>query len=114
MPVPTAKIVTFCDSDGIVSKNFVASIIESFDQDRNIVLHMDQVRNGEEKYYPFNYPSLEEVITRRKKYIVHCAGSARRIRNAPAAKENPALEELRLARKNTDVNENLLERTVVG
>ena len=80
----TAKIVTFCDSDGIVSKNFVASIIESFDQDRNIVLHMDQVRNGEEKYYPFNYPSLEEVITRGKKYIVHCAGRAA-ITKAPAA-----------------------------
>jgi hypothetical protein len=80
----TAKIVTFCDSDGIVSKNFVASIIESFDQDRNIVLHMDQVRNGEEKYYPFNYPSLEEVITRGKKYIVHCAGREA-ITKAPAA-----------------------------
>ena len=49
----TGKIVTFCDSDGIVSKNFVTSIIESFDKDRNIVLHMDQVRNREKKVLSF-------------------------------------------------------------
>ena len=64
------KIVTFCDSDSIVSKNFVTSIIESFDNDPNIVLHMDQVRNGEKKYYPFNYPSLEEISTKGKNNVV--------------------------------------------
>jgi hypothetical protein len=64
------RIVTFCDSDGIVTKNFVNSIIESFEQDRNIVLHMDQVRNSEKKYYPFNYPSLEEVTTMGKNNVV--------------------------------------------
>ena len=35
------KIVTFCDSDAILSKNFVTSILDSFDKDPNIVLHMD-------------------------------------------------------------------------
>jgi hypothetical protein len=64
------KIVTFCDSDGIVSENFVNSIIQSFDQDPNIVLHMDQVRNGEKKYYPFNYPSLDEITTQGKNNVV--------------------------------------------
>lgn len=55
----------------MVSENFVNSIIESFNQDPNIVLHMDQVRNGEKKYYPFNYPSLQEVITRGKNNVVN-------------------------------------------
>lgn len=64
------KIVTFCDSDAIVSDNFVSSILESFDKDRNIVLHMDQVRNSEKKYYPFNYPSLEEITTKGKHNVV--------------------------------------------
>jgi hypothetical protein len=63
-------IVTFCDSDGIVSERFVASILESFDKDPNIVLHMDQVRNGERKYYPFNYPSLEDITTKGKHNVV--------------------------------------------
>jgi hypothetical protein len=65
------KIVTFCDSDAIVSDNFVTSILESFDKDRNIVLHMDQVRNSEKKYYPFNYPSLEEITTKGKHNVVN-------------------------------------------
>jgi hypothetical protein len=64
------KIVTFCDSDAFVSENFVTSILESFDKDRNIVLHMDQVRNGDKKYYPFNYPSVEEITTKGKNNVV--------------------------------------------
>lgn len=64
------KIITFCDSDAVVSDNFVAAILESFDKDRNIVLHMDQVRNAEKKYYPFNYPSLEEITTKGKHNVV--------------------------------------------
>ena len=57
----SGEIVTFCDSDAIVTRTFVGSIIESFAKDRNIVLHMDQVRNREKHYYPFNYPSIEEI-----------------------------------------------------
>lgn len=64
------KIVTFCDSDAIVSEKFVVSILESFDKDPNIVLHMDQVRNREKKYYPFNYPSLEEIISQGRNNVV--------------------------------------------
>lgn len=64
------EIITFCDSDGIVSENFVASILRSFAADPNIVLHLDQVRNGERKYYPFNYPSLKEITTTGKNNVV--------------------------------------------
>ena len=57
------KIITVCDSDAMVAPTFVESIIESFEEDRNIVLHMDEVRNIDKKFYPFNYPSIEEVIS---------------------------------------------------
>ncbi|MBM3282688.1 glycosyltransferase, partial [Candidatus Gottesmanbacteria bacterium] len=59
--VARGKIVTFCDSDAIVGPNFVESIIKSFDEP-NIVLHMDEARNNDKRFYPFNYPSIEEVI----------------------------------------------------
>jgi hypothetical protein len=64
------KIVTFCDSDAIVSKNFVSSILDSFDKEPNIVLHMDQVRNRDKKYYPFNYPSIEDITTTGKNNFI--------------------------------------------
>ncbi|MBF0511048.1 MAG: radical SAM protein [Candidatus Omnitrophica bacterium] len=55
-------IVCFCDSDAIVKPTFVESILKSFEKDKNIVLHLDQVRNKDKKFYPFNYPSIEEII----------------------------------------------------
>jgi len=58
----SGEVITICDSDAIVSRTFVASIIDSFAKDRNIVLHMDQVRNREKHFYPFNYPSIAAVI----------------------------------------------------
>ncbi len=55
------KIITICDSDGIVKPSFVESIIKSFEEDSNIVLHMDEVRNKDRRFYPFSYPSIEEI-----------------------------------------------------
>lgn len=55
------KIITICDSDGIVKPSFVESIIKSFEEDSNIALHMDEVRNKDRRFYPFNYPSIEEI-----------------------------------------------------
>lgn len=59
--VGKGHIITFMDSDAIVKPTFVESIIKSFEKDSNIVLHMDQVRNMNKKFYPFNYPSIDEV-----------------------------------------------------
>jgi hypothetical protein len=55
------KIITFCDSDATVSPTFVESIVKSFEEDKNIVLHMDEVRNTDRRFYPFNYPRVEEA-----------------------------------------------------
>jgi hypothetical protein len=56
------KIITLCDSDAMFTPTFVESIIKSFGEDRNIVLHMDEFRNNDSRFYPFNYPSVEEVV----------------------------------------------------
>lgn len=57
----SGQIVTICDSDAMVRESFVESIIKAFEQDPNIVLHLDQFRNISRRFYPFNYPSFEEV-----------------------------------------------------
>lgn len=56
------RIVAICDSDAILKENFVEAIIRSFEQESDIVLHLDQVRNKNESFYPFSYPTIDEVI----------------------------------------------------
>ncbi|KKL86762.1 hypothetical protein LCGC14_1941490 [marine sediment metagenome] len=57
------RIVCICDSDAIVRPTFVESIVRAFEETGgNIVLHLDQVRNTSRRFYPFNRPSMEQVI----------------------------------------------------
>lgn len=63
------RIVTICDSDVMVRSTLVSSIIDAFDKENNsdceaqtgIVLHLDEVRSVSRKYYPFSYPSFEDI-----------------------------------------------------
>lgn len=57
-----SPIITICDSDALLQNDFVETIIKSFEEDPDIVLHMDEVRNNDRKFHPFNYPDIEEVI----------------------------------------------------
>ncbi len=56
------RVVVVCDSDAIMRETFVQTIIDSFDEKQNSVLHLDQVRNNDKRFYPFNYPSIEDVL----------------------------------------------------
>lgn len=56
------NIVAICDSDAIVKESFVEAIVGSFEQDPNIVLHLDQARNNDKRFYPFNYPTVDEIV----------------------------------------------------
>lgn len=56
------RIVVICDSDAVVTPTFVESILKTFDRDPNIVLHLDEVRNIDKKFHPFQYPSVEEIL----------------------------------------------------
>ncbi len=55
------QIICWCDPDVMVRPSFVKSILETFEQNRNIVLHMDEVRNIDRSFYPFRYPTFDEV-----------------------------------------------------
>lgn len=55
-------IVVICDSDAIYGPSFVETIIKSFQDDPDIVLHLDQVRNINKKFYPFSYPSIKKIL----------------------------------------------------
>ena len=59
--VSEGHIITFMDSDAILKPSFIRSIMESFNKDSNVILHMDQVRNVNKKFYPFNHPSIKQV-----------------------------------------------------
>lgn len=62
------RIVTFCDSDAMYKPTFVQNIIDSFDfgkhpdlKDSGVVHHCDEVRNVDKDFYPFRFPTFEEV-----------------------------------------------------
>lgn len=56
------NIVVICDVDALVRPTFVERIIRAFEEDENIVLHLDQFRSMRRDFYPFNFPSVDEVI----------------------------------------------------
>jgi len=65
--VSRGDIITFCDSDAVVKPTFVENIIKKFEEDSNVVLHIDEVRNINRKFYPFNNPAIEEIINNDSK-----------------------------------------------
>lgn len=56
------QIVMFGDSDAMVRRTFVETILKAFGRDPLVVYHMDQFRNIRRDFYPFNYPSFEDVV----------------------------------------------------
>lgn len=55
-------IIMIGDSDAMVREVFIESIVKAFADDPKIVYHLDQFRNARRDFYPFNYPSFEEVL----------------------------------------------------
>jgi hypothetical protein len=54
-------ICVICDSDAMVKPGFIRAITAAFERDPDLVLHLDQFRNNRRDFYPFNYPSFEQV-----------------------------------------------------
>jgi glycosyltransferase involved in cell wall biosynthesis len=55
------EICVICDSDAIFTPGFIERVIRAFQETPRAVVHLDEVRNWDPNYYPFRYPSLEEV-----------------------------------------------------
>jgi hypothetical protein len=60
--VAHCDIIMIGDSDAMVKPTFIESIIKAFESDSKIVYHIDQFRNLRRDFYPFNYPSFEDVL----------------------------------------------------
>lgn len=56
------EICVICDSDAMFRPTFIENIIQAFNDPECVAVHLDQVRNFDRKYYPFNYPTFEEVM----------------------------------------------------
>jgi len=56
------EIVMIGDSDAMVKKTFIETILHAFEEDPNIVFHMDQFRNMRRDLHPFRYPDFDEVL----------------------------------------------------
>lgn len=57
----SGKIVCICDSDALLAPGFVASVTSAFDQNGPMVLHYDEVRNNDARFWPFRRPSFDGV-----------------------------------------------------
>ncbi len=55
-------LCVICDSDAMFTPTFVEKIIAAFEQQPNTVVHLDEVRSQKKDFYPFNYPTFEEVL----------------------------------------------------
>lgn len=55
-------VVMIGDSDAMVRETFIQTIIDAFERDPEIVFHIDQFRNLRRDFYPFNFPSFEQVL----------------------------------------------------
>jgi hypothetical protein len=56
------KILMIGDSDAMVRATFVERIITSFERKPHLVYHLDEFRNVRRDFFPFNFPSFEEVL----------------------------------------------------
>ncbi|MFO0878251.1 MAG: glycosyltransferase [Gemmataceae bacterium] len=54
-------VCVIADSDAMYTPHFIEKIIAAFEAAPHGVVHLDQVRSDSRRYYPFNYPSFEEV-----------------------------------------------------
>ena len=58
----SGDICVICDSDAIFRPTFIENVVRAFDETAYAVVHIDEVRNVDRKYYPFNYPSVADVM----------------------------------------------------
>jgi glycosyltransferase involved in cell wall biosynthesis len=55
------EICVICDSDAIFTPTFIEKIIQAFNDTPRAVIHLDEIRNNDHSFFPFRYPTLDEV-----------------------------------------------------
>jgi len=56
------EVCVVCDSDAIYTPRFIERLIRAFEETPHGIIHLDQVRSNSRRFYPFNYPTIEEVM----------------------------------------------------
>ena len=56
------EVCVLCDSDAIFTPTFIENLIRAFEETPNQVIHLDEARNSDRRFYPFNYPPLDDVL----------------------------------------------------
>lgn len=62
--VSQGEYVVICDSDAVFTPNFLARIVGRLERESRSVVHLDEVRNVSRKFYPFCYPTIDEILGR--------------------------------------------------
>ncbi len=55
-------ICVICDSDAMFRPTFIEKLLAAFSQTPGAVVHLDEVRNVNRAYYPFNYPDFDALL----------------------------------------------------
>lgn len=56
------EVCVICDSDAFFRPTFIENLIRAFEETPEAVVHLDEVRNNDGRFYPFNYPTVEEIL----------------------------------------------------
>ncbi len=56
------EVCVICDSDAVFRPTFVESLIRAFEETPRAVVHVDEVRNEDPRFYPFRYPEIGEIV----------------------------------------------------
>jgi tetratricopeptide (TPR) repeat protein len=56
------EICVICDSDAIFAKTFLYSVYLAMKSSPRRVVHVDEVRSDSRAFYPFNYPTISDVL----------------------------------------------------
>ena len=54
-------ILVVLDSDAILRTDLIQTIHDEFEKQPLLALHFEQIRNFDQRYYPFSYPSIQEM-----------------------------------------------------
>ncbi len=67
------EICAICDSDAIYPPTFIRSLHNAMKISKDLVVHVDQVRSENRKFYPFNYPRTDDIL--QAESLVNWTGS---------------------------------------